>query len=413
MRWPLRVSARDLLQESLSALLAHRLRALLSSLGVVVGVATVVTALAIGEGARSAALAEIGSLGVDNVFARAVVPARVEGAREASAPLLSLADVRVLSTALPPGTAVSAARVARVEATAANRHAEATLAGVTHAWQRIAEPELSAGRWFTIDDDASRRRVAILGDALARDLFAGGAPVGARVSAAGTMFFVIGVLHERSSGTARQTAESLDLDRTVLVPLGAMDVTLGAGDQPDRVQEISVRARAGDDVISLARQVGVLLERRHPGRPVFALVVPQELLRARLRTERTFAAILAGIGILALISSGVGIMNIMLANVLERTPEIGVRRAFGARRPDILAQFALESALLCAAGGVAGVPLGALMAGAAAWAGGWPISISLVSVLVAVALATAVGVGFGLYPAHVAAAIQPVDALRA
>jgi ABC-type antimicrobial peptide transport system permease subunit len=412
-RWTLRVSPRDLVHEAADALLADRLRTALSAVGIVFGVATVITAFANGEGARRAALAEIGALGIDNVFVRAVVAPRRDGARQAAAPLLSLADVRAVSSALPPDTTVAALRAARVEATAAGRHAPATLAGVTSSWRRIAEVELSAGRWLTGDDDQSQRRVAIVGGRLARDLFGHVPAIGARVHAGGAWYAIVGVLRERSAMAPRPTVQGLDADRALLVPLGAMAVSLGGGDRPDRIQEIAVRAAGADDVEPKARSIARLLGRRHPGAPVFELVVPKELLRARLKTERTFTMVLVAIGLLALTISGVGVMNIMLANVAVRVGEIGVRRAFGARRGDILAQFTLEALAMCVAGGVAGLPLGALLSGMVAVAAGWPVSVSPTAAAAAVLMSAAVGLLAGVYPARIAAGIQPIDALRA
>ena len=157
--WTLRLSPRDLVREAADALLADRLRSALSAIGIVFGVATVITALAIGEGARRAALAEIGALGVDNVFVRAAAaPPRTDGGRRPTAPLLSLADAQAVRDALPPDTPVSALRVARVEGAADGRHASVALAGVTMSWQRIARPDLAAGRWLTSEEEQSHRR---------------------------------------------------------------------------------------------------------------------------------------------------------------------------------------------------------------------------------------------------------------
>lgn len=413
-RWTPRVTPRDVIEEAVGALLADRLRSVLAVIGIVVGVATVVTALAIGEGARRDALAEIGSLGLDNVFVHAVAsPPRTGGARQAMAPLLSLADVRAVTDALPAGTAISAMRLARVDASAGERHAPAALAGVTASWQRIAEPELSAGRWLTPADERSHRRVAIVGGTLARELFAGATPIGARVHAGGDWYAIVGVLRERSAATPRPALQRLDVDRAVLVPLGAMLTSLGLGDRPDRVQEIGVRAAGADDVEPTARSIAALFGRRHPGVAVFELVVPKELLQARLKTERTFSIVLVAVGILALTISGVGVMNIMLANVAVRIGEIGVRRAFGARHGDILAQFTIEALALCVAGGAVGVPLGAVLSALVAVAAGWPVSMSPAASGLALLMSAAVGLVFGVYPARMAARIAPIDALRA
>jgi putative ABC transport system permease protein len=159
--------------------------------------------------------------------------------------------------------------------------------------------------------------------------------------------------------------------------------------------------------------VADLMNRLRGGDADVAVVVPRELLRARLRAQRSFNAVVIGIGLLALLISGVGIMNIMLASVTERTPEIGVRRAFGARREEIVAQFACESALLCIIGGFAGLPLGVAFTGAVALFAGWPVTFTAGSALLAVMLAAATGLAFGIYPAWVAARVQPIDALRA
>ena len=160
--------------------------------------------------------------------------------------------------------------------------------------------------------------------------------------------------------------------------------------------------------------IGAIAARRHRvAPPAYEIVVPRELLKARLRAQRTFNAVLIAIGALALLISGIGIMNIMLASVAERTQEIGVRRAFGARRSEVIIQFGIEAALLCMVGGAAGVPLGAVLSGIVALTAGWPVSLSLGAIGLALALATGVGLTFGLYPAMVAANVHPIDALRA
>jgi ABC-type antimicrobial peptide transport system permease subunit len=413
MIWDVRVAPRDLVREAIAALLAHRLRAALSAIGIVVGIATVVTALAIGEGARSAALSEIGALGIENVFVRATTPPPAsDRRRRPAAPVLSLADVAVIADTLPPGTAIAAARIARVEATAGSRRAMIALAGVTVSWRDIADPQLAAGRWLTPDDERTHRRVAVAGGRLARELFGGATPIGSRIRAGVTWYYVVGVLREKSASAAPPAMLGLDTDRSLLVPLSAADASLGDGDQPDRVQEISVRARGAGDVERTATVVAALLGRRHPGASRYELIVPRELLLARLRAQRTFNGVLAGIGALALLISGVGIMNIMLASVAARVQEIGVRRAFGARRHEIIAQFAIEAATLCVAGGAAGLPLGVLLSWIVAMAAGWPVSVSPFAVMAALILATGVGLLFGVYPARVAAAVDPIEALR-
>ena len=407
MTWALRMSLRDLAAEAVASLKGHRLRTALSAIGIVFGIATVVTALAIGEGARRSALAEIGVLGLDNVFVRS------SAGTAAAAPALSLGEARVIAASVDGVVAAAGSRTVQTEMTAASRHAPAALVGVSPAWRVVFDLDLADGRWLVDGDDRAGRRVAVIGAELARALFGAADPIGERVSAGGAWYAIVGRLRDRSAAAGRSAIPRVDTGRALIVPLSAMDVSLGAGDTVDRVQEIAIRLTGAAAVERAAGLLPRLLARRRLDAGRYELIVPRELLRARLRAQRTFDTVLLAIGALALAISGIGIMNIMLASVAERTQEIGVRRAFGARRAEILAQFALESAVLCTAGGLAGVPLGAALSGIVALAAGWPVSVSIPSVVLAVALACVVGVAFGVYPARVAASIQPIDALRA
>jgi putative ABC transport system permease protein len=403
MTWNLSVSARALADEAAAALAANRIRTCLAAIGIVFGVATVVTALAIAEGAEVAAVEEIGALGVDNVFLRAAT----------SFPVLTLGDVRAMRSALGPHAIVSPVRAVGAEIRTDERRALGHLAGVTVSWSSLTGAELAWGRWMAPIDERTRLRVAIIGAELSRELFGGEVPAGARVFAGGNWYAVIGGLRQRSNAGTGRNVQSIDVDRALIVPLTVMDVSAGKGDAIDRVHEIGVRVGGPGEVETTGQLLAAIASRRHGGLSQFELIVPRELLRARLRAQRTFHVVLIAIGALALLISGIGIMNIMLASVIERTNEIGVRLAIGARRSDIVKQFGIESAALCLAGGVAGVPLGALFSLIVARAGGWPVSVSAGSILLALLMATLVGVVFGVYPARVAAAVEPIDALRA
>lgn len=403
----------DVVAEAWGALRAQRLRTALSALGIVVGVSAVIAALAIGEGARREALAEIGGLGIDNLYVRAVPPEASPGQTRSVAPALSTADVAALAHAVPAVEAVSGARTARVMLSAGGQSVDTNLAGIHPEWRAVASLGILRGRWFSETDLTERRRVAVLDTGLGRSLFGPADPLGRAVWAGRDRYTVVGLLDDRAAESSRRRpVPFVETSHALLVPLTAMDQRLGADDAGDRVEVIGIRVAGAGAVETAAPIVRRVLQRRHRD-GAWEVVVPRALLDARLRAQRTFTLVLVAIGALALAVAGAGIMNILLASVAERTHEIGVRRAVGARARDVVAQFATEAALLCLIGASAGIPAGAGLAAAIALVAGWPVALSGLSIVLALLLALVVGLTAGVHPARVAARLDPVDALRA
>ena len=260
------------------------------------------------------------------------------------------------------------------------------------------------------DDVAARRRVAILGSAIAGRLFEGD-PVGQYLRVGADWFRVVGVLAGDARAGGRSAAAWLDVPQSVLVPLPALDVRLAPGDQLDRVGYLAVRARRTGDVMAVSADIQAVLRRRLPPNAA-QMIVPRELLAARLRARRAFDVVLLAIGCLVVGLSGLGIMNVTLAGIAQRITEIGVRRAVGARRADIVRQFAAESTALCLAGALVGLPSGVLLSVMVGRLAGWPTSVSWGGLVLAFVLAATAGLASGVYPACVAARWMPAEALR-
>jgi putative ABC transport system permease protein len=400
------MSPRVLLRLGVRSLLVHKLRSSLSILGVVFGVAAVVAMSSVGEGARRESLEQIAGLGIDSITVRRLAPA--PGAEPTAG--LSLRDAESAAQVVPGVLAVAPVREAVLAVEAGARRTEATVVGTTPAYQQAARLPLRAGRFITPLDVQDRKRVAVLGATVARAVLPLGEAPGQRVLVGGDWYHVVGVLESRASSRGRAgPIRTRDVNRSVFVPLPALD--RGADPRPDGIDEIMLRVARADQVGGAAEVARSLL-RRTTGGEGFQVIVPREILRQRERTQRIFNVVTGAIAAISLLVGGIGIMNIMLASVAERTREVGVRRALGATRRDVASQFLVESSLLTAAGGVLGGVLGVLGSFLIQRYAAWPTAISPLMILASLLMALTVGVGFGLYPAWQAAHLQPMEALR-
>jgi putative ABC transport system permease protein len=394
-----------LLRLALRNLMVHKLRSTLSVTGVVFGVAAVTAVSSVGEGARREAVEQIGDLGIDTITVRA------RGGAGGGPPApLRLSDASAVRAVGPDLVAVAPVREARAAVRSGGRATDAGVVGTTSDYASAARLRLGAGRFLAEVDVLQRKRVAVLGASVASDLFPLGDPRGQRVQVGGDWYDVVGVAEGRGARRGRGgPIRSRDVNRAVFVPLLALD--RGADPRPDGIDEIVVRVDDADHVARAAEVVKSVVKRT-TGSDAFEVVVPREILRQKERTQRIFNVVTGAIAAISLLVGGIGIMNIMLASVAERTREVGIRRAVGASRRDIGAQFLVESSLLTATGGVLGTVLGVAGSAAIQQLAGWPTALSAQMLATGLVTATAVGLGFGFYPAWEAAHLEPMEALR-
>jgi putative ABC transport system permease protein len=397
-------SSRILLRFGLRSLLLHKLRSSLSILGVVFGVSAVVAMASVGEGARQEAVAQIGALGIDTVTVRSHPPPGVPTSG------LRLGHAQSIRAVVPAVAVVAPVREAGLSVAGGGRSMEACAVGTTPDYREAARLSLASGRFLAPLDVQDQKRVAVLGATVARTLFPFGDARGERVALGGDWFQVVGVLEERASARGKPgPIRTRDVNRCVFVPWPALD--RGADARPDGVDELVVRVTTADQVGATAEVVRSILSRATGG-TAFEVIVPREILRQRERTQRIFNAVTGAVAAISLLVGGIGIMNIMLASVAERTREVGVRRALGATRKDIAAQFLVESSLLTSIGGVLGAILGVVGAILIQRLADWPTALAPLMLVAALIMAVLVGVGFGFYPAWRAAHLQPMEALR-
>jgi putative ABC transport system permease protein len=406
------------LGHGLDNLRAHKLRSALTMLGMIFGVAAVIAMLSIGAGAQQKMIAFIEQLGVRNV----IVEARestdgqtLQKVRKVS-PGLTFADLRAVQANLAGLEAASARkRLVPTEVRPKPQGDMPTMFGVAPAYQAIAGLRTIQGRFFDTRDDDAAAPVAVLGQAAAATLFGIDDPVGQFVKINQQWFRVIGVAGPQLVAESDLAGlPAVDRNNVIYVPLRSalLRIEDSQSYSKDEIDAMYLSMAPTASVTTAGATVRGLLDTSHRGASDFTVVVPAELLAQQERTKQLFEFVMVAIASISLLVGGIGIMNIMLASVMERTREIGVRRAVGATRRDIVRQFLVETTIITVSGGLAGTVVGVLLSELVAYFAGWSTVVTVTSVVLACAVSVSVGIVFGLYPAVRAARLDPVYALH-
>ena len=399
----------------LAGLNTHRLRTLLTTLGIVFGVAAVIAMLSIGEGAKRKVLAQFALMGIDNLLVidkPAPAPKDDSETRPFSAGL-TLADGEAVREVMPQalrGGADARHRDGRAGRTQ-TRHGEHRGHDARTMWTR-REAIPARGRFLDWAEVDSLSRVCVLGAGLARDLFLLGDPVGERVKVGRDWYVVVGVMAGVGAVAGSGLEDVRDTARDLYLPVSASLQRLPCKPFTSELHRLIVQVKDTGQLSEATDVLTAVIGRRHRGVEDFRLVVPAQLIRQQQSTQRIFNVVMGAIAGISLLVGGIGIMNIMLASALERTREIGVRRAVGATEHDILLQFLLEAVGVSFLGGLIGVVIGFGLTQAIATYAGWPVAIAPWSVLLAFGVSAAVGIVFGYYPARRAARMSPIESLR-
>ncbi len=402
------------LLSALRALATNWLRSMLTMLGIIIGVAAVITMIAIGGGAQQRVEEQIKSLGTNIML---VLPgAQTTGGVRMGAQTgqtLTEEDARAIATEVPEVQAAAPSLRTGTQVVAANANWSTTVMGTTADYLEVRDWPLEQGRNFEDAEHAGSAKVVLLGQTVARELFGDADPIDQTVRVRRVPMQVIGVL-----GRKGQNSMGQDQDDVIFVPLSTYRNRIqgmSAG-RIKRVGAISVKVREGQSMQDAGDKIRELLRQRHRlqsgADDDFSLRNLTEMLQAQEESSRVMALLLAAVAGVSLVVGGIGIMNIMLVSVTERTREIGLRMAVGARSRDILGQFLIEAVTMSLVGGAIGIVLGIVATWVIGSFAGWQVLLSAESILLAVGFSAAVGVFFGFYPARRAAALLPIDALR-
>ena len=398
-----------LLKVASQSILKNKLRTFLTMLGIVIGVAAVMIMLAVGYGAQTTIEKQIGALGTNMIM---IMPgaSSAGGVSQGAATFnrLTPADAEKLARESLLLSAVSPVVLSRAQAITPQGNWRTLINGVSTDYQTIRDWPMESGTFFTEADVKGIRKVAVLGSTVAKNLFPGGDPVGQQMQIRDTPFVVLGVLTSKG-----QNAGGMDSDDVILVPYTTAQSRLSGW---ARVGQIIASAYSPQDIPAAQEEIrGIIRESHRLGESDdddFTIRNQDELAAAASSATQVMTLLLAAIASISLLVGGIGIMNIMLVSVTERTREIGIRMAIGARGADVLTQFLVESVAISMIGGLIGVAIGFAGAALLGHLTGWNTVIPPQSIAVAVGFSAAVGVFFGFYPARQAASLNPIQALR-
>lgn len=407
----------------IKTLMLHKMRSMLTMLGMVFGVGAVIAMLAVGEGASREALDQIRKLGSQNIIISSQKPVEqaASGAMNVRMNIYGLLydDLNRIEQSYETVNRVVPAKLLRGQGRVEGRTLELRLVGTSPDWFDLVARELIAGRRMSQRDMDQKSSVVVLTEHGARRLLAGQQTLGAKVLINSGYYTVIGVVKSESSQSG--TMQTPDQEIDAYVPLnvaierfGDISVTRTSGSRSRELVELHqliVQVDSIDHVESTAAAIDRMMSLNHPKKD-YSMSVPLALLRQAEATQRTFNIVLGSIAGISLLIGGIGIMNIMLASVTERTKEIGIRRAIGAKRKQIIGQFLIETVVLSVTGGLIGIGIGLLIPWLITVFAQMPTAVTMWSVMLSVVISVGIGIVFGMYPAMRAANLDPIVALR-
>lgn len=412
---------------SINGVLMHKLRSMLTVLGLVFGVSSVIVMLAVAEGASRTAQEEIAALGVKNIIVRTIKPTKSDDSVDFRSFEqnygLTYDDLQRIKDTLADIQRITPMREFRQVVRYGANSLEGRLVGVHPSYFDMNRIELARGRFLNSLDLEQRSNVCVVGDQIAREIFPATSPIGKAIQVDGENFFrIVGVQRYRTpSAGIGSSLSSQDYNRDVIIPLTTDRSRIGDvitkweqgsfSRQRLELSQITLEVHDRNQVQTTADAVRGLLAKYHPDRD-FAITIPLDLLRQAQATQRIFNVVLGATAAISLLVGGIGIMNIMLATVSERTREIGIRRALGAKQSDIVLQFLIETASLSLFGTLLGVLVGLWVPSVVTYFSGMATIITGWSILIAASVSVFVGIVFGLYPARRAAQLDPIEALR-
>jgi putative ABC transport system permease protein len=382
---------------ALEGIMVSKLRSFLTTLGIVIGIAAVIAVVAIGQGGRAVLMSEMEKIGT-NIFAIFV---DWRSSKQVTGREFDLSDIEVIKDKVPDVTHLSPRNQSMADARGPKDVKYARITGVSSDYPYIRKFDMKEGHFFAEADDAGKRRVAVIDEELAGQIFGRVQALGSKVTVGSTPFLVVGVVAKGESALGFSETPS------IYIPIGVWQSMFST-----QVQMLEGSAVSKEKVNEAMDQAVQVLERRHrmPGK--YASESMEQQMQAANKITGVLTLIIGAIAGISLFVGGIGVMNIMLVSVTERTREIGLRMALGARRKDILVQFLIEAVVLCLLGGVTGMALGTGGAYLIARLAKWPPLVSWWTALLAFAFSAAIGVVFGILPANKAAKLNPIEALR-
>ncbi|MBI5103257.1 MAG: ABC transporter permease [Nitrospirae bacterium] len=395
---------------ALKALFSHKLRTALAMTGIVVGICSVIVMVALGDGAQQQVLSKIRAMGTDLVIVTAGQVKTIAGRQRQTGNVstLTMKDAKAITEEARNVMAAAPAQGKKMPVKYGAITTTTSVIGTTETIIPVRDLGLGKGRFFTDDEDKTSQRVAVIGETVARNLFGDGNPVGESVRIGKVSFEIIGVIDKKGTDLV-----GADQDDVIYIPINTalrrlLNLTY--------INNIYVQAKSSDHIEKAVSEIRDLLKEKHrlKDKPDdFTIQSQTEILKSERETTQTFTNLLSTVAGISLLVGGVGILAIMLISIKERTREIGLRRAVGALKKDLLLQFVVESLVLSASGGIAGILLGVVLSLGGSYFTHWPMSLSFPAIAAAFFFSAIIGLIFGVYPAARAARLDPIEALKA